>query len=40
MFEFFINLYVLYIVIVSFVIFCFTKLEMYKDVNSKTTPGH
>lgn len=37
--EFFINLYVLYIVIISFVIFCFVKLEIYKDVNFKTT-GH
>lgn len=37
--EFFINLYMLYIAIVSFVILSFMKLEIHKDVNFKTT-GH
>lgn len=37
--EFFINLYMLYIAIVSFVILSFIKLEIYKDMNFKAT-GH
>lgn len=37
--EFFMNVCVLYIGVVSFVIPCFIKLEIYKDVDFKTT-GH